>query len=44
VYYVEVYRGGNWILVGQYRTRGEADRIARDYRSHGETARVVAEE
>ena len=40
MYYVEVYRDG-WTIVGQYGTRAEADRIAADYRSRGERARVT---
>jgi hypothetical protein len=43
VYYVEVKRDGAWTLVGQYATRRQADLIAADYRSRGETVRVVRE-
>lgn len=43
MYCVEVYRDYGWHIVGQYATRTEADRIARDYRTRGETARVVDE-
>lgn len=37
---VEVNRDGDWQLVGQYNTRKQANLIAADYRSRGETARV----
>jgi hypothetical protein len=43
MYCLEVFRGGEWHLVGQYPSRAAADRIAADYRRRGEKARVVSE-
>lgn len=44
MYYVEVNRGSGWTLVGQYRTRDEANRIADDYYRRGERVRVTTDD
>lgn len=41
--YLEVYRNGEWNLVGQYSTRKQAELIAADYRSRGEKTRIVTD-
>lgn len=41
MYYLEVLRNGRWNLVGQYASREQAEIIAADYRSRGETTRIV---
>ena len=43
MYYVEVYRDGRWTLVGQYPDRASAKKIAADYRTLGEKARVTTD-
>ena len=40
MYQVWVLRENDWCIVGQYRTRQEADMIRADYQSRGETAEV----
>jgi glycerol-3-phosphate cytidylyltransferase-like family protein len=42
-YVVEVFRGGEWHIVGQYTARYNADAIARDYEARGEKTRVTYE-
>lgn len=37
-HYVEVFRGKEWHLVGQYHTGRQAEAIALDYRNRGELA------
>jgi hypothetical protein len=46
IYYVEVERGrGQWNIVGQYATREDAVRIAKDYHERdGENARVTTDD
>ncbi len=38
---VEVHRGDGWTIVGQYPSRRQAEMIAEDYRSRGETVRAI---
>ena len=43
IYVVEVYRDGEWHIVGQYEVKRQADAIAADYRSRGERARITTD-
>ncbi len=43
MYYLHVWRNGEWQLIGQYPDRKAASRIAADYRRRGERVKVTSE-
>ena len=43
MYVLEVWREGEWHIVGQYTYESQARAVAQDYSSRGERTRIVKE-